>query len=539
MQDGKAEGRRMQNGYFQIVTAPGGYGLRIVPPKDGGSGVNLQEVLSYLDREAVPYDPMTIKKAILDGEDTVCFLERKDCPELEETYNIEVSQDNMQVTLRFYPASQTGKRATMDSVIKDLRFWNVVYGIQMSVLQDHFMSEGIYCTNLVVAKGKEPRHGTDAYIKYYFNTDVHAQPTLKDDGTVDYFHLNMINPCKKGQLLAEIIPEDEGKYGTTVQGAKIKPRQVKKAHLEFGHNIEISEDRRKITSMVDGHVSLVEGKVFVSNVYEVENVDLSTGNIDFEGSVQVKGNVSSNFVIRAGGNVIISGVVEGAHIEADGNIIIARGMNGMTKGTLKAGGNIVAKFLENSTAAAGGYVSTESILHSNVTASTEIQVTGKRGFITGGHVRAGQKIEVKALGATLGAPTVVEVGVDPEKKAEYMRLQKEVSEIVKTIRGIQPILASFAEKKSKGVRFTPDQINYIRNSAATMETQKKSLEEKNHRMQELQLEFNPQERAMVLVKGEVYPGTTIIIGDSSMQVKSTYHYCRFERIDGDVKSTPL
>ena len=529
----------MQNGYFQVVKAPGGYGLRIIQPKDGGADVNLQEVMDYMDRHSVPYDPMSLKNAILSGEDTVCFLERKDCPALEESCRIEVSQDNMQAILRFYPASETGNRTTMDSVIKDLRYHNIVYGIQMSVLQDHFMSDGIYCTDLVVALGKEPRHGTDAYIKYYFNTDVHAQPTLKEDGSVDYFHLNMINPCKKGQLLAEIIPEDEGEYGTTIQGAKIRPRQVKKAHLEFGHNIEISEDRRKITSMVDGHVSMVDAKVFVSDVYEVENVDLSTGNIDFEGSVQVKGNVSSNFSIRAGGNVIISGVVEGAYIEAGGNIIIARGMNGMAKGSLKAGGNIVAKFLENTTASAGGYVSTESILHSDVTALTEIQVTGKRGFITGGHVRAGQKIEVKTLGATLGAPTVVEVGVDPEKKAEYMRLQKEISEIVKNIRNIQPVLVNFAEKRSKGVRFTPDQINYIRNSAATMETQKKSLDEKNRRMQELQLEFNPQERAMVLVKGEVYPGTTIIIGDSSMQVKSTYQYCRFERIEGDVKATAL
>ena len=483
----------MQNGYFQLVNAPGGYGLQIFQPKDGGADVNLQEVLNYLERESVPYDPMAIKKAILSGEDTVCFLERKDCPALEETYSIEVSQDNMQVILRFYPASQSGKRTTMDSVIRDLRYRNV----------------------------------------------VHAQPTLKDDGTVDYFHLNMINPCRKGQLLAEIIPEDEGEYGITVQGAKIRPRQVKKAHLEFGHNIEISEDRKKLTSLVDGHVSLVEGKVFVSDVYEVENVDLSTGNIEFEGSVQVRGNVSSNFEIRAGGNVIISGVVEGACIEAGGNIIIARGMNGMAKGILKAGGNIVAKFLENATVSAGGYVNTESILHSNVTASTEIQVTGKRGFITGGHVRAGQRIEVKTLGATLGAPTVVEVGVDPEKKAEYMKLQKEISEIVKNIRSIQPILASFTEKKNRGVRFTPDQLNYIRNSAATMETQKKSLAEKNARMQELQMEFNPQEKAAVIVKGEVYPGTTIIIGDSSMQVKNTYQYCRFERIDGDVKATAI
>ena len=67
----------------------------------------------------------------------------------------------------------------------------------MSVLQDHFMSDGIYGTDLIVAKGKEPRHGTDASVRYYFNTDVHAQPTLKDDGTVDYFHLNMINPAER------------------------------------------------------------------------------------------------------------------------------------------------------------------------------------------------------------------------------------------------------------------------------------------------------------------------------------------------------
>ena len=151
----------------------------------------------------------------------------------------------------------------------------------------------------------------------------------------------------------------------------------------------------------------------------------------------------------------------------------------------------------------------------------------------------GYSIEVNACYETVDTVVIRTTLQGPEKKAEYMKMQKEVSEIVKNIRSLQPILANFAEKKSKGVRFTPDQINYLRNTAASMETLNKSLEEKNRRMQELQLEFNPQERAMVQVRGEVYPGTTIIIGDSSMQVKSTYHYCRFERIDGDVKSTPL
>ena len=51
---------------------------------------------------------------------------------------------------------------------------------------------------------------------------------------------------------------------------------------------------------------------------------------------------------------------------AGGDIIIAKGMNGMGKGVLNAKGNVVAKFLENATVTALGYVSSESILHSTV-----------------------------------------------------------------------------------------------------------------------------------------------------------------------------
>ena len=169
-------------------------------------------------------------------------------------------------------------------------------------------------------------------------------------------------------------------------GVQIKPRKVKRATLRFGKNVLQSEDRMSISSQVDGCVSLVDDQVFVSDLYEVENVDNSTGNIEFEGSVQVNGNVCSGFSVIAQGNVIVKGVVEGAFIRADGDIVITRGMNGMSKGRLEAGGNIIAKFLENSTANASGYVSAESILHSKVMAGSEITVTGRRGNITGGHV---------------------------------------------------------------------------------------------------------------------------------------------------------
>ena len=49
----------MQNGYFQVVRTPGGYGLQIFQPKDGGEDVRLQEVMDYLDRQSIPYDHMS------------------------------------------------------------------------------------------------------------------------------------------------------------------------------------------------------------------------------------------------------------------------------------------------------------------------------------------------------------------------------------------------------------------------------------------------------------------------------------------------
>ena len=69
----------------------------------------------------------------------------------------------------------------------------------------------------------------------------------------------------------------------------------------------------------------------------------------------------------------------------------------------------------------------------------------------------------------MGASTVVEVGVNPELKAEFIKLQKEVAEIVQAIKMAQPVIQNFMEKKAKGVRFTADQLAYVRQQAASRE----------------------------------------------------------------------
>ncbi len=526
------------NGYFQLVNIPNGFGVKCMPPQDGGEPIRINELLEYLEVRNVSGDIGQIKKAVEAGSEQIVRLGMGACPPEQESDRLDISEDSMTATVRFYPPSETGQRMSMEEFIKDMEFKKIVYGLNMELLREHFR-RGHYCRDLVVAEGKPPRHGKDAEIEYLFNTDPRAVPTLNEDGSVDFFNLNTINHCRQGDLLAQIIPEDEGECGYNVAGVMVRPRNVKRATLRFGKHVALAQDRMSISSEVDGCVTLVDGQVFVSDLYVVENVDNSTGNIEFDGSVQVNGNVCSGFTVSAQGNVIVNGVVEGAAIYAEGDIVITRGMNGMNKGRLEAGGNIVAKFLENANANAAGYISAESILHSKVMAGSEINVTGRRGFITGGHACAGSKISAKNLGANMGASTVVEVGVNPRLKEEYQALQEELTEIQKVIKKTQPILTSFAEKRAKGVQFSPEQVKYIRSLVTLTEAKKRELVEKNAKWEELHAAFEGQNEAFVEVIGEAFPGTVIIIREVSMSLRSSYQHCRFRRIGGDVKMVGL
>lgn len=529
----------MKDGYYRLVSTEKGFGIQLIKPRDGGAPLKGMEITAYLDKEGIEYDIGALKQALEMAEDTVLEIGEGPCPVVNESYSLLVTRDKMLVMIHFQAPSATGKRVDLNEVLADLRVKKIIVGIQMSSLQEHFQSEGCYDRKLPVAKGVQPRQGSDAWIEYFFQTDSTAQPTVREDGSVDYFQLNVINHCKAGQVLARLHPADPGEDGRDVFGARIRPREVKSQVLKFGNLIDLSEDKLTISSQVDGHVMLVEDRVFVSDVYQAENVDLSTGNVEFVGSVQINGNVKENMKVTAGGNVVVNGVVEGAMIEAGGNVIISQGMKGMGKGVLKAGGNVISKFLENATVNAEGYVNTESILHSNVSAGTEIIVTGKKGFITGGHVQAGKLISVKNLGADMGSSTIVEVGISPALKAQYIGLQKEVAEIVKKIRNAQPVLVNFAEKKKKGARFTQEQLKYVAETDKLIKELTVELNEKNAQLKELQESLNCKKDARVDVQGTVCAGTTIIIGELSAVLKSEYRYCRFENRDGEVRLLPL
>ncbi len=207
----------------------------------------------------------------------------------------------------------------------------------------------------------------------------------------------------------------------------------------------------------------------------------------------------------------------------------------MSKGELKAEGNIVAKFLESTKASAGGYITAESILHSTVMAGGDITVDGRKGFISGGRVCATNLIQVKTLGSPMGTSTVIEVGADPVVKIRFQQMQKEVAELNKVIKSLEPIIASYVQKRKQGVQLSQEQLKYLTSILKLREQKMPELEKATKEMETLQEVIEQQSQAQVVVKGEVFPGVKIAIGDVSMVVQSSMKYCKFIKLRGDVK----
>ncbi len=526
------------NPYFQVIIHDSGTFLKLVPGP-GGSLPSLQEAMNYLDIKKVSYDVGVLGAFFKQGDaEKLIPLNRTKMLPIAEGSIIRISDDRLTATARFYPPSTGGRELRLEDIYSECRLANVVHGVDEEVLKS-FLADKQYCTDYVIAKGTPVKEGHDAKIVYHFNTDNRIRPTLNEDGTVDFFNLNLVNHCKKDMVLATLHPEEKGVAGKDVCGNEIPPRNVKPAHLSFGLNIQLSEDKLTITSKVDGHVNLVGGKVFVSDVMQVVNVDNSTGNIVYDGNVVVEGNVNSNFSINCRGDGEVRGVVEGARIEASGNIILMRGINGMGKGYLKAGGNIIAKYMENCTADAGGYVETNSILHSKVHAGTDINVMSRKGFITGGEVVATGQVRVRTLGSTMGADTRVTVGTDPSLLARMAELNKEMQDLQKNLKSMIPVLEGAKKKLAAGTKMTPDQIKQVQALAANIKASQEKLVSDNAELEELKGRMEEAANAAVCVSGEAYQGVVIAISDVSMIIKDTVKYCRFIREKGDVRIAAL
>lgn len=530
-----------RNGYFKLDMRDAGVFLRVYAPKEGGKPVDIKEVLAYLETKKFnQFDLKEVNRIVnTQKESEETYIGDWNGIHENEMMEVNVSLDKMLAFCRFYAPSNGGKLLTAEDIISDLRLQKIIVGIQTEEI-NRFLKERSYCTDYILAKGTPPVNGTDAKIEYFFNTNPNLKPKKNEDGTVDYHELNTISRVEAGQLLAKLHQAVKGKPGQDVFGNPIQGRQEKNLKLEFGNNITISEDKTELYSKVTGHASLVNGKVFVSDVYEVPaDVDNTTGDINYNGNVSIKGNVKSGFSVKAKGDIVIDGVVEGAFLSAGGQIIVKRGIHGMNKGKVEAKGNIIVKFIENGDVVSGGFIEAGSILHSQVSAATEVRVNGKKGFATGGVIRAGNLVEAQTIGTDMGTITRIEVGVDPEVKERYNFLQKQIVDISKEMEKIKPILVNYSEKVSRQEKISPETVAQVQTIAKKYKEQQEELARLREEFVGIHERIQLQTGARVKVRGSVYQGVTIAISDMVYNVKGTVSHSKFVKEQGEIVTRPL
>lgn len=523
------------NASFQLIFNNDGAFLQLNPATDNGLPIDVVQLGEYLYYHHVDFNKTILYDAVINlTESNVIKLDSIARYPINESVKVTVSNDHMQAVGRFYPPTQGGSLMDHTQIINDL----VKAGIKYGVVEDNlnlFLEKRTYFTDIILAKATPCIQGKDAVITYYFNTDLTLKPKLNEDGTVDFHKLDTISHVGRGDKIASLEPAVQGRPGITVCGAVIQPNKVVNKVLRHGNKIHLSDDGLEMFSEVDGHATRVDDKVFVSDSYEVPaDVDASTGDINYDGNVTVKGSVRTGYRVVANGDIIVNGVVEGAILKAGGQIILKRGIQGMNKGELRANGNIVAKFIENATVDTAGYLTTEAILHSKVSAKGDIIVGGKKGFITGGEIRSGTMISVKTAGSTMGTNTLLEVGVDPTLIEEYHKIEKELPSMNQDMERLNQNILLYLKKIKNGEKLSPDKLILLKNMTAEKEQIEKKKAQLLERMNFLEEFMENNATGCIKVSDTIYPGCKVVIAGIVYFVRKECVRCSLLREGADV-----
>ncbi|MCL2059563.1 MAG: FapA family protein [Oscillospiraceae bacterium] len=444
---------------------------------------------------------------------------------------VSVSQDRMHAYLSIDrpDPGQTLERSDIMSALADKR---VAYGIIESEI-DRIVEIQSYDSGVLIAQGKPAAHGKDGFIEYLFDLNDEMAPKVLGDGKVDYYDMNIIRPVLKGEALCRLHEPTLGVDGSSVLGAVLTARNGKPAQMPRGRNTQPSDAGDALLSSIDGQIKRNGKNIDVIQEFEVKkNVDFSTGNIQFPGSVTVRGNVLSGFEIQSGGDVTIYGLVEKAKITSFGNIILHGGMTGQGGGALRAGGDIFAKYVENSLITANGKITAECIMHSTVRAGLGIELIGRKGLLVGGSSKAREYVKAVTVGSQFATLTEIEVGTDPKQNDRLKDIKNEILQLETEQKKVDQALNMFANMEKSGIKLTPQKEIVYDRTRKIFEEQTAKLSSLRTEHDEIEASFKKHVHGYVRVDNVIYSGVKISIVNTNMMLKEDLQHCTLKS-DGD------
>jgi len=317
------------------------------------------------------------------------------------SFKIAISRDQMEV--RLYPMTKVteGGLTTLEEILDVCKKENIKAEINEELVKSQLTTAEP--TEVIIAKGVKQEDGKNGYIEYKVDMSAKPQFIPTDEQALDYKTAMQVTLVNAGDILGNVVLPTEGKDGVNVRGHTIKAKAGLPARYFVGEGLE--EKDGQLIATIAGTPSVQDGAIMVRRSYVLQSdVDLSTGNINFPGTVIIHGNVTEGFEVISEENVVVNGLIAGAKIKAKGYVKCSGGIN---KAEVISGSYIAAKFVSAATIVAEEDVLiTKDALHSNISCLGELRLGGS---IVGGVATALKGVECMELGSYSGVKTVVNI----------------------------------------------------------------------------------------------------------------------------------
>jgi len=443
---------------------------------------------------------------------------------VEKEYNIEsnITQGGLIASIKIIPLADDTTGPTVYELQETIEGAGICQGIQADTLHQ-IVEQKRFNSWVTIARGEKASDGKDGDIEFHFSTHA-LEAKLKEDssGRVNIKDMNLIQNVHKGDLLCELVPPKVGKSGITVKGEEIVGKMGAPAKLPEGNNVEVSEDGNKLFAGIDGMVVWADSTVSIEPVYTVDKVDSSTGNIRFNGSVVVNGEVGDGFEIHANDDVTVAMSVGRVVIRAGGDIKISGGILGQEKADISCTGNIRVKFIQDATIRVNGQIIVEDyIRNSDVTAGGPIVVRNPSGWIAGSTVSSQAWIYCHTIGNVASTVnTRLIIGHNPQLLHEKEILSGSMLEKINSFLKLQASLTKLRVIKVHGM-MNRDQEQLYSKILNAIDVVRNNLDETHEKIVNIVNNINADFSGNIYIEGEANEGAILLIGKAYKEIIDT------------------
>ena len=299
-----------------------------------------------------------------------------------------------------------------------------------------------------IAKGEAPKPGRAGRLVYLVKR---YQPGKKREG-VDYVDprcIRLFDNVESGTVVARMYPPHPGIAGRDALGHTVQAEPVEPYALKHDQSVRLEETSKgyqQIIAAHSGYLTDSDGVLRVEHTLVLKgDVDISTGDIDFVGDIQISGDVMKDYSVRGRGDVLISGNVVGGSVTSEqGSIEIAgdvagseaieistgsdpttsevvEGMLTSSRCHLGAMNEIRVRTVHGAFVEAGGSVHVSKELRQTVLRSRGI-VHMPDAHLLGGETYTACGLEASIIGSDGGSSTYIAICSDVESSAEYAEI---------------------------------------------------------------------------------------------------------------------